>query len=39
MADAIDSLIARLEATLKRQESAVAATKLQLEAAKKMRTK
>lgn len=36
MADPIDSLVARLEATLKRQEAAVAATKLQLEAARKM---
>lgn len=39
MADAIDSLIARLEATLKRQEAAVVATKSQLEAARKLKGK
>lgn len=36
MSDPIDALIVRLEATLKRQEAAVAATKLQLDAARKM---
>lgn len=36
MSDPIDALIVRLEQTLKRQEKAVADTKLQLEAARKM---
>lgn len=34
--DPIDSLIVRLEATLKRQEAAVVATRSQLEAARKL---
>lgn len=37
MADGIDVLIKRLEASLARQEKAVADTKVQLEAAKRMR--
>lgn len=36
MADSMSALIARLEATLKRQEKAVADTRAQLEAAKKV---
>lgn len=39
MADAIDALVKRLEASLARQEKAVAETKLQLEAARKMKSK
>lgn len=36
VSDPIDALVARLEASLKRQEAAVAATKAQLEAARKL---